>query len=92
MVQVEKIATLRNKIALHENFMMVQAITAGTQQAEVKAERSDVEWGKTEKFNDTALTSGKTEGLKGYGGVGKTRNTFLMKYMIVITWCHTVGV
>jgi hypothetical protein len=46
MVQVEKIATLRNKIALHENFMMVQPIAAGTQQAEVKGERSGVEWGR----------------------------------------------
>jgi hypothetical protein len=35
-VQVGKIATLRNKIALHENFMMVQPIAAGTQQTEVK--------------------------------------------------------
>jgi hypothetical protein len=38
VVQVEKkkIATLRNKIALHENFMMVQPIAAGTQQTKVK--------------------------------------------------------
>jgi hypothetical protein len=46
MVQVEKIATLRNKIALHENFMMVQPIAAGTQQTEVKGERSGLEWGR----------------------------------------------
>jgi predicted ATPase len=37
VVQAEKkVATLRNKIALHENFMMVQPIAAGTQQTEVK--------------------------------------------------------
>lgn len=80
MVQVEKIATLRNKIAWHENFMMVQAIAAGTQRAEVKAERSDVEGGKREKFNDTALTSGKTEGLEGVWG--SRENTKYVPYEI----------
>jgi hypothetical protein len=34
-------ATLRNKIALHENFMMVQPIAAGTQQTEVKKWRGE---------------------------------------------------
>jgi hypothetical protein len=32
----KKIATLRNKIALHENFMMVQPIAAGTLQTKEK--------------------------------------------------------
>jgi hypothetical protein len=84
-------ATLRNKIALHENFMMVQPIAAGTQQTEVKkwrgGKRSCVEWGKIEKFNDTALTSGKLRYWR-----NEKRIPYKICYCVtVITWRRTVG-
>lgn len=54
--------------------------------------------GNTEKFNDTKLTSGKAENFGGWGegwewgGDWKTRNMFLTKYMIVITFYQIVEV
>ena len=69
LVQFKK-KTLRNKIALHENFMMVQPIAAGTQETEVRRKEKwhGVEWsGNTEKCNDTALTGGKAWNVMGKG-------------------------
>jgi len=55
----KKIATLRNKIALHENFMMVQPIAAGNSANKSEDKRGVASNGNAEKFNDTALTNGK---------------------------------
>jgi hypothetical protein len=63
-----KIATLRNKIALHENFMTVRPIAAGNS-ANKSGEKRGEPWnGNSEKFNDTALTSGKEGNLAVFGG------------------------
>jgi len=71
MVQVgggKKIATLPNKITLHENFMMVRPIAAGNS-ANRSEEKRGVAWnGNVEKLNDTALTSGKEGNLVVFGG------------------------
>jgi len=98
MVQVggrKKIATLPNKITLHENFMMVQPIAAGNSANRSEEERG-VAWnGNAEKLNDTELTSGKEGNLEVFGGwwgeTGKIRNAFVTKYMIVITLYQMVG-
>lgn len=56
---------------MHENFMMVQPIDAGTQQTKVKEKREVVWNGNAEKFNDTTLTSGKEGDLVVLEGRGR---------------------
>jgi hypothetical protein len=83
--QAEKIATLLgNKIALHENFMIVQPIAAGTRRTEVKTGLVHEDRGmrKTGKFNDTELASGKL-GIQG----GEIRKRIPYK----ICCCDNIG-